>query len=100
MSGNLWNPQNDPVALQAGRDLPQPVNPLALASQVQQFQSNALAIQSSQKTLASQVALGRIAQGAINSDGSFNQQAFASGVKDDPDASFGAAEAITHKSVT
>ncbi|NPD68284.1 hypothetical protein HN018_19250 [Lichenicola cladoniae] len=94
MSGSLWSPQQSTVALQAGQGVVPPGNPLAIASQVQDFQRNQLAIQSAKQTLASQNALGRIAQSAINADGSFNSQAFATGVKNDPDAAYGATEAI------
>ena len=95
MSGAaLWNPENPTTALQAGQNAPAPVNLLAMAGQAQQLQSNALGIQREQQSLASQNALGKIAQTAINPDGSFNTQTFAAGVKADPAATFGAMEAI------
>ncbi len=97
MSGALGAGANllDPsIALKAGANMPAPINPLAIAGQVQNFQKNQLAIQQAQQTLTSQNALGRIAQSAINPDGTFNAQTFAAGVKADPDATYGAAEAI------
>ena len=82
------------IALRAGQGVAPPPNPLAIAGQVQDYQRNALAIQDARQTLASQNALGRAAQGAINPDGSFNTANFMASVKADPDATFGAVQGI------
>ena len=83
---------NPNIPLQAGQGVTQPINLLAAAGQAQQFQQNQLALQ---QTRAQQAIGQAVQQSTDPTTGAFDAASFRARVASDPNAAFGASDAIT-----
>jgi len=83
------------IVLQAGKGVPSSVNLLALGEQAQKLQYNRLALRQQQLDLAATQARGRDTQASIGKDGTFDPSVYRAKIASDPDAAYGAEDAVS-----